>query len=98
MKYPEHWHSHLRLTLLRLLVEQPGYRANSSILTDAADRAAGFAATRDQVKTELMWLAEQGLVINNSQIEGLIVSTLTERGNDVAKGLASVPGVQKPGP
>ncbi len=96
--YNEHWHGHLRLTLLRLLSEQQGYKANSSILTDAADRVAGFAATRDQIKTELSWLAEQGLVTNSNAIEGLIVAKITERGIDVAKGLASVPGVQKPAP
>jgi Fe2+ or Zn2+ uptake regulation protein len=93
-----HWQSHLRLTLLRLLSEQPGYKSNSSVLTQAADAVAGFTATRDQVKTELAWLAEQGLVTNTQVIDGLLVATLTERGGEVATGRAVVPGVQKPGP
>lgn len=94
----EIWHAHLRLTLLRLLGEQPGYRANSSILTSAADASAGFAVSRDQVRTELAWLAEQGLATLDEAIPGLSVATLTERGADVARGRAVVPGVQRPGP
>jgi hypothetical protein len=91
------WHAHLRLTLLRLLAEAPGYRANSSLLTSAADATAGFAVSRDQVRTELAWLAEQGLAELDGHIPGLSVATLTERGQDVATGRASVPGVQRPG-
>lgn len=94
----ERWHAHLRLTLLRLLAEQPGYRSNSSILTQAADATAGFTVSRDQVRTELAWLAEQGLVTTSSVVDGLIVATLSERGGDVAAGRAVVPGVQRPGP
>jgi Fe2+ or Zn2+ uptake regulation protein len=94
----DHWRSHLRLTLLRLLAEQPGYQGNSSVLTTAADASAGFSCTRDQVKTELAWLAEQGLITTSEAIEGLVVAKLTERGGDVATGRAIVPGVQRPNP
>jgi Fe2+ or Zn2+ uptake regulation protein len=94
----DHWKAHLRLTLLRLLAEQPGYQANSSILTTAADHSAGFTVTRDQVRTELAWLNEQGLVSTRTVIDGLMIATLTERGSDVSAGRAVVPGVQKPGP
>ena len=98
MSYKAHWQAHLRLTLLRLLAEQPGYKSNSSILTQAADSTAGFTATRDQVKTELAWLAEQTLITTTEVIDGLVVATLTERGGDVASGRAVVPGVQRPNP
>ena len=56
---------HLRLSLLRLLSGAPGYHANSSILHAEAKRF-GLAATRDQVKTELAWLQEQGAVANDA--------------------------------
>ena len=98
MSYKAHWQAHLRLTLLRLLAEQPGYKSNSSVLTQAADATAGFTATRDQVKTELAWLGEQGLITTSEVIEGLVVATLSERGGDVASGRAIVPGVQRPNP
>lgn len=88
---------HLRLTLLRLLAEAPGYCANSSVLTNAA-RQLGVVATRDQARVELAWLAEQRLVTTLEPTAGLIVATLTERGHDVATGAAEVPGVQRPTP
>lgn len=94
----DHWKGHLRLSLLRLLAVAPGYRANSSILTTLAYDEAGFTATRDQVRTELAWLAEQGLITTSEVIDGLVVATLSERGGEVSSGRAVVPGVQKPGP
>lgn len=88
---------HLRLVLLRLLAEQPAYRANCSILRDAAD-SVGITATRDQVRTEIAWLREQGLVTTLDASERLTIATATERGLDVAAGRARVPGVKTPSP
>ena len=95
----EHWRAHLRLALLVALAKDTvGFRANSSFLKDLLERGAGFVLTRDQVRTELAWLAEQGLVTTSEAIEGLVVAVLSERGGDVASGAATVPGVQQPGP
>lgn len=88
--------AHLRLSLLRTLAGAPGYRANSSILHSVTSEF-GLVASRDQIKTELAWLAEQGLV-DNQDLMGLTVATLTERGLDVAEGRAMAPGVQRPSP
>ena len=87
---------HLRITILRLLEHQGGYRSNCSLLRDAAE-AVGLTATRDQVRVELAWLAEQGLVTVR-QVEQLMIATATERGLDVAAGRARVPGVKTPSP
>lgn len=94
----EIWHGHLRLTLLQLLAKLPGFRANSSILSDAADASAGFVVTHDQTRTELAWLAEQGLVTLDELVPGLSIATLSERGGEVAAGRAAVPGVRRPSP
>lgn len=85
----------MRLLMLRLLAELPAYKANSSVMTAALDEY-GHAPTRDQVKTEMRWLAEQGLV-DCDDLGPVLVATLTERGQDVAKGRAIVPGVKRPG-
>ncbi|AJO79222.1 MULTISPECIES: hypothetical protein [Pseudomonas] len=84
-----------RLVILRLLAETTGYRANSSVLTMALD-SFGHALSRDQVKTELHWLAEQGAV-TVSDVGPVLVATLTERGQDIAAGRARVPGIKRPG-
>ena len=52
--------------------------------------------SKDYVKTQLHWLAEQELV-SLHDLDGLKLATLTERGHDVQRGLANVPGVARPG-
>lgn len=90
------WRRHLRLTILRVLAHAPGYSANDSILTDAC-RSLGFGATRDQVRTEIQWLGEQGLA-SVETLEHLLVATATRRGLDVALGHAVHDGVKRPSP
>lgn len=97
MEYADHFAAHLRITLLRLLAAQPAYKANSSLLTDAAD-SVGLTTTRDKVKTELAWLEEQNLVRLAGPDDRLLIATLTERGLDVAGGRVRVPGVKPPAP
>ena len=96
MSYLETVQEHLRLTILRLLSEDPDYTLNDSILTDLTGEY-GFTPSRDKVRTELAWLKEQGLVIIDND-PGITIATLTERGLDVAKGRVIVPGVKRPSP
>lgn len=88
-----------RLVLLRLLSEQPGYRANSSNL-HAGLYALGIAGSRDDVTTDLHWLREQSLLHLEElpEVPGLYVATLAARGEDVVRGHAYVPGVSRPSP
>jgi|SRR5471032_933312 len=85
----------IRLVILRLLVEMTAYRANSSVLTMALDNY-GHTLSRDQVKTELSWLAEQG-ALTLEDVGPVVVATLSERGQDIAAGRARVPGIKRPG-
>lgn len=87
---------HLRITLLRLLEEDPNYTMNESILTDGTE-PYGFTPSRDRVRTELHWLREQGLVSLDDS-PGIIVATITERGLDVVNSRTVVPGVRRPTP
>lgn len=84
-----------RLVMLRLLAELPGYTSNSSVLVQLLEQF-GHVMTRDQVKTELAWLAEQGLVTTDDA-GSVLMAKLTERGADVAAGRARQPGVKRPG-
>lgn len=87
---------HLRVTLLRLLADAPGYKLNESLLTDLS-KDYGFDPSRDRTRTELAWLAEQGLV-NLDGPDHCRTARLTSRGLDVAEGRATVPGVKRPEP
>ncbi|AUN31250.1 VpaChn25_0724 family phage protein [Niveispirillum cyanobacteriorum] len=88
------WREDLRLSILRLLHEAPGLTLNDSLLTKSV-QILGISATRDQLRTEVGWLEQQG-TIRCQVLSGLIVAELTERGSDAAKGLASIPGISRP--
>ena len=92
--FAEHLRQDQRLVLLRVLSEMPSYRANSSVLSTLLNQL-GHTMTRDQVKTELRWLSEQGLLALE-EAGSVIVATLEERGQDVAEGRARVDGIQRP--
>lgn len=77
-----------RLVMLRFLSEMPSYSSNSSVIYQALTRY-GHAPSRDQIKSELRWLEEQGLV-TVEDIGTVLVARLTERGADVAAGRAIV--------
>lgn len=82
-----------RLVILRALSEMNG-TANDSVLQKVLF-TYGHRVSRDQVKTHLYWLNEQGLI----EIESVLstdVATITSRGVDVANGFARVPGVGQP--
>lgn len=92
--FATHLRQDQRLVLLRILSELPSYRSNSSVLVGLMEKM-GHTMTRDQVKTELRWLAEQGL-LSLDEAGAVLVATLDERGQDVAEGRARVDGIQRP--
>lgn len=87
---------HVRLAILETLGVAGAYRLHEYLLLERV-RALGLGTTRDALRGELAWLAEQGL-INQDTIEGAAIAALTDRGLDVAEGLAVVPGVSRPRP
>jgi len=89
-------HAHQRLCILRALAGSDGYAANESLLQGHLE-AYGIAGSRDVCKTQMHWLAEQGLVTLTDR-QGLLVATITNRGQEVAEGRVTVPGVQRPSP
>lgn len=88
--------SDMRLVILRCLNEDPGYDLNESMLQGMLE-SLGHNMSRDRIRTELAWLAEQGL-ITVTEVVSIQVATLTGRGADVATGRSTVPGVKRPRP
>jgi Fe2+ or Zn2+ uptake regulation protein len=96
VSYSEIVSKHRRLTILRFLADSPDYTSNASILTDVCN---GYAvrSTRDQVTTDLLWLAEQGFVTREER-GGFVIATVTQRGIEIAQGAARHDGIQRPRP
>lgn len=89
MSYQDKHTAMLRLILLELLEKAPAYTANERLLPEQME-ANGMVMSLDQVRSELAWLMEQGLVeYSNAMV------ILTDRGLDAAKGRVDPPGVQR---
>lgn len=86
-----------RLALLQLLAQTPDLSASAELLY-AALPDQGLASSHDQVRADLAWLQEQGLV-GTQEIGGTdkLLARITARGVDAALGRANVPGVARPG-
>ena len=97
MTYADDVSADRRLVILRLLSEDPGYSHNDRVLQTALARI-GHAVSRDAVRSDMAWLAEQGLATVEVIENEVHVAKLTERGADVAAGRATVPGVKRPSP
>lgn len=87
---------HRRLIILRALAGFPGYAANESVIEDVLDKFR-VTSTRDQVRTELAWLQEQGFVVIED-IADLMLATITLAGADIAAGKRVHPDIEKPAP
>jgi hypothetical protein len=88
------WREHLRLALLRALDDSPGGRGHESLLVDLVG-AVHIAADRDQVRAELIWLADANLVVIEVVADSL-VAVILEQGRRVATGLNDHAGVKRP--
>ncbi len=99
MTYNAYYLAQMRLAILRVLSELPGYGCNSSTLKDAL-KAWAFDIPSATFSAQLSWLADSGLIsLEANQIKPSIkMLKLTERGLDVASGLTKVEGVAKPSP
>lgn len=86
-----------RLGVLRILSRRNQFTSNEYSLNDELAAAYGHHVSRDKLHSDLAWLEEQDLVITQQPRAGWL-ATLTSRGNDVAKGVAFVPGVARPRP
>lgn len=94
-RYADQLTKEVRYLMLKLLMTQPWNSANNEVLGIALE-GLGYRVGRDQVRSELQWLADQRLVSLMPLGSSVIVAELTERGHDVAKGALINPGVEAP--
>ncbi|BBO73452.1 hypothetical protein DSCW_08690 [Desulfosarcina widdelii] len=95
MNFKELTRNDMRLAMLRS-IQDDGYALNESVLQSVL-KLYGHNVSRDQVRTQIRWLEEQGLV-SVEDVSGILVAKLTGRGVDVANGSAVVDGVKRPRP
>lgn len=95
MNYADYLKEELRLVILRILNELPSYTGNSSTLHGFLGRW-GLNVSRDQVKTALYWLREQGCISIDLDTPDVLVVKLSSYGQDVAEGRTTVPGIKRP--
>lgn len=94
MSYADDIRRHKRLAILRHLAECSEYTSNASILGDVL-RGVGLVASRDQIVTELTWLQDQSMIIMTDH-QDFVVATATQDGVEVARGVTTHPGIQRP--
>jgi len=92
--YDEITRKHRRLTILRGLADDPHQGLNESILHDLIE-LRGVPLTRDQVKTEIGWLREQGF-LRSEDLGGHLICFITPDGMEVATGRRRHDGVKFP--
>ena len=84
-----------RLAILQILAAAADYTAHAHLLRRALE-TQGHRTAFDVLRGDLAWLDEQGaLVLADGEIP---VATLTLRGEDLARGVARVPGIARPNP
>lgn len=96
MSYKENRAEHQRICILQMLDQEPDYSLNDSMIYDDLKRFA-LSCSRDTVLILLAWLEEQGL-ISIERLGRSHIARITQRGQDVAHGLITVPGVKRPSP
>lgn len=96
MKWRELLMADLRLAVLKIVAEAPGYELGSGMLIAVLEQY-GHHVSHDGLATQLAWLAEQGL-ITLSTAASVYIATLTASGLDVAMGRSLNPGVARPAP
>ena len=95
--YSEIHTADLRLMILRVLAAAT-YETNVGILKASIVSASTkiHQPSGEQLRAELLWLAERGLVTTRSIGNAVEAATVTERGADVANGRQRLPGVAWP--
>lgn len=92
--FAQHLAEDRRLVILRVLLDSAAYTANEFILQRLLE-SFGHFNSKDRLHVDLAWLQEQGLIELNT-VGGVRIARLVGRGQDVAQGRTTVPGVQKP--
>ena len=96
MNYSEVVTMDQRLVVLQVLQQDAAGSCNENVLRAALGMAGHRKLSSLRMRDLLSWLAGQELVALEERA-GLMLARITDRGEDVALGGSSVPGVAAPG-
>lgn len=83
-----------RRQILNLLNADTDASINDSILKSEL-AVLGYPIATDRLKQQLYWLQAQGLVAVESLISGILLITLTDKGEDVACNRSKIEGIAR---
>lgn len=86
----------MRLDILQILYSDIDYAMNELVIARAIE-TQGYQPSADKLRSEYLWLEEQGLVVIDTAGKVRVLK-LTQRGSDVAQGRAIVHGIPRPRP
>ncbi|MEL6503473.1 MAG: hypothetical protein AAFQ10_03360 [Pseudomonadota bacterium] len=93
--YYVHFDAQARLAILKSLAEQTDGRLNDALLKDILVEF-GMNKSRDYIRTQLIWLRDQGAAVTLKQVGTVMVATLTEQGADHVSRVSIISGVARP--
>ncbi len=82
-----------RLSILMALLNEPSFRMNDSEIRTVCAHF-GNSMGSDECRGQLHWLDQQGLIAIDNHT-GYVIAKLTSRGQDVAEGVITWPGVKR---
>lgn len=88
--------AHQALAVLKALDREPSYQINANVLRDYL-RELALGDTASDLRVNLDTLERYGVVRLN-QTECVLVVELTQRGSEVARGIAIQEGILRPDP
>lgn len=96
MTFAEQLSARIRLAILQALQASADFGLHEYVLLERI-QSLGLGTTRDALRTETTWLANLAL-LNSERVEGALILRITGDGDDVVKGLNTVPGIARPRP
>lgn len=93
--YQEKFNEEVRLVILKALNEEPNHRLNESLLMQVLTNFA-MNRTREHLRTQLRWLADQASAIKITEAGSVLIAELTQAGAEHLERVSTIEGVKKP--
>jgi hypothetical protein len=87
--------ANVRMEILKILWDEPGFTANQETLKTKLMRKAGLNVSSSKVRVELAWLDRAAAIVNRSS-GGVMIATLSDVGQEHLESRAPIPDIRPP--